>query len=250
MRLAYDNLIDAATAPTALTEDLLYPIENVQNQRLSKRWRSTAATSQTVIVDLGSAQAVDTVAILGHSLTTSAVVSIDAHTSDSWGAPAYTTTLTALTGPILKYLASAETYQYWRFNISDASAASTYVEAGRLWLGERLTIDPSSLYNFSVTKTRSDTVTYGRDRQKYATEGVGWRRFSMAFPKTGSSALTNVLTMYDTVGNHESIIFSNFDSSRSYTLVEPVYCSIVGDIAFNHARAQKYTWNLELEEDR
>jgi len=250
MRLAYNNLIDAATAPTALTEDLLYPIENVQNQRLSKRWRSTAATSQTVIVDLGSAQAVDTVAILGHSLTTSAVLTIEGNATDVWTSPSVVTSLTALTGPILKYLASAETYQYWRFNISDASAASTYVEAGRLWLGERLTIDPSSLYNFSVTKTRSDTVTYGRDRQKYATEGVGWRRFSMAFPKTGSSALTNVLTMYDTVGNHESIIFSNFDSSRSYTLVEPVYCSIVGDIAFNHARAQKYTWNLELEEDR
>ena len=250
MRIAYDNLIDAATAPTALTEDLLYPIENVQNQRLSKRWRSTAATSQTVVVDLGSAQAVDTVAILGHSLTTSAVVSIDAHSSDSWGSPSWTTSLTALTGPILKYLAAAQTYQYWRFNLSDASAATTYIEAGRLWLGTKIAIDPSSLYNFSVTKRRSDTVTYGRDRQKYATEGVGWRSFSLSFPKTGGSALTNVLTMYDTVGNHSSMLFCNFDTTRSYTIVEPCYVSIVGDINFNHSRAQKYTWGVELEEDR
>ena len=250
MRIAYENLIDAATAPTALTEDLLYPATNVQNQRLSKRWRSTAATAQTVVVDLGSAQAVDTVAILGHSLTTSAVVSIDANATDSWAGPSWTTSLTALTGPILKYLAAAQTYQYWRFNLSDSSAASNYVEAGRLWLGVKIAIDPSSMYNFSVSKRRSDTVTYGRDRQKYATEGVGWRSFSLSFPRTGSSALTNILTMYDTVGNHSSVIFSNFDTTRSYTLVEPCYCSISGELNFSHARAQKYTYSLELEEDR
>ncbi len=117
-------------------------------------------------------------------------------------------------------------------------------------MGTRIAIDPSSLYNFSVSKRRSDTVTHGRDRQKYATEGVGWRRFSLSFPKTGGSALTNVLTMYDTVGNHSSMIFSNFDTTRSYEIVEPCYCSIVGGLTFAHARAQKYTWNLELEEDR
>ncbi len=250
MRIAYTNLVDSATAPTALTTDLLYPVVNVQNQRLAKRWRSTSATGQTIIIDLGSAQAVDTIAVLGHSLTTSAVVSIDANATDSWGGPSFTTALTALTGPILKYLSAAQTYQYWRFNLSDASAASNYVEAGRLWLGVKLAIDPSSLYNFTVGKLRSDTVTYGRDRQKYATEGVGWRRFSLSFPKTGGSALTNVLTMYDEVGNHSSVIFSNFDTTRSFEIVEPCYCSIVGELTFAHARAQKYTWSLELEEDR
>ncbi len=250
MRIAYENLTDSATAPTALTEDLLYPATNVQNQRLAKRWRSTSATVQTVIIDLGSAKDVDTIAVLGHSLTTSAVVSIDANATDSWGGPSFTTSLTALTGPILKYLAAAQTYQYWRFNLSDASAASNYVEAGRLWLGTKIAIDPSSLYNFTVSKRRSDTVTYGRDRQKYATEGVGWRHFSLSFPKTGGSALTNVLTMFDAVGNHSSLIFSNFDTTRSYDIVEPCYCSIVGELTFAHARAQKYTWSLELEEDR
>ena len=164
--------------------------------------------------------------------------------------PSVITTLTALTGPILKYLAAAQTYQYWRFNLSDSSAASNYVEMGRPWLGTKIDIDPSSMYNFSVTKKRSDMVTYGRDRQKYATEGVGWRHFSLSFPRTGSSALTNILTMYDTVGNHSSVIFSNFNTTRSYTLVEPCYCSIVGDLDFSHARAQKYTYSLNLEEDR
>ena len=250
MRIAYSNLIDSATAPTALTTDLLYPVANLQNQRLAKRWRSTAATAQTVTIDLGSAQGVDTIGIFGHSLTTSAALTIAGNATDVWTSPSVITSLTALTGPILKYLGSEWSYQYWQYAISDSSAASNYVEAGLLWLGTKIDLDPASLDGFSVTKLRSDTVTYGRDRQKYATEGVGWRRFNLSFPKTGGSGLSNILTMFDTVGNHGSVIFSNFDTRRDYPLVEPVYCSINGELTFQHVRAQKYTYGLTLEEDR
>ena len=250
MRISYTNHIDSATAPTCLTTDLLYPASNMQNQRLSKRWRSTSATGQTIIIDLGSPKAVNTIALFGHGFTTSATLSINGNAANSWTAPSVVTSLTALTGPILKYLAASVTYRYWRFNLSDTSAANAYIELGRPWLGEYLTIDPASLDTFTVSKRRSDTVTYGRDRQKYATQGVGWRSFSLSFPKTGGAMLNAIQTMYDTVGNFNSVIFSNFDSSRSYPIVEPVYASIVGDIDFAHTRAQKYTYSLTLEEDR
>ena len=250
MRIAYANLIDAGSAPTALTADLLYPVENMQNQRLAKRWRSTDPSAQTIVVNLGSAQAVDTVAILGHNLSGSAAVTIEAHTSDSWGTPALSAiTLVYNAGAILKYLAAAQTFQYWRFILDDPTNTDGYVEVGRPWLGEYLAIDPSSLDAFTVTKKRSDTVTYGRDRQKYATEGVGWRNFNLSFPRTSGSALTAILTMYDTVGNHGSVIFSNFDSLRIYPLVEPCYSSIVGEIDFSHKRNMKFTWGITLEED-
>ena len=250
MRIAYTNLIDAGSAPTTLTEDLLYPEENLQNQRLAKRWRSTDPSAQTIVCNLGSAQAVNTIAILGHNISSAATLTIEAHTSDSWGSPSYTTSLTYTAGAILKYLSAAQTYQYWRFTVDDGSNADGYVEVGRFWLGDYISIDPSSLYGFTVTKRRSDQVVYGRDRQKFATEGVGWRRFSFSFPRTGGTALTNVLTMIDTVGAHGSVIFSNFDSIRTYEIVEPCLCSIVGDVTFSHARFQKYRYSMVLEEDR
>ncbi len=250
MRIAYLNLIDAGSAPTALTTDLLYPVENMQNQRLAKRWRSTDASAQTIVVNLGSAQAVDTLAILGHNLQVSATVIVEAHTSDSWGTPALSAiTLTYNAGAILKYLAAAQTFQYWRYTLNDPTNTDGYVEVGRPWLGTFLAIDPSSLDSFTVTKKRSDTVTHGRDRQKYATEGVGWREFNLSFPRTGGTALTAVQTMYDTVGNHGSVIFSNFDSLRIYDLVEPVYSSIVGEIDFRHGGFMQFLWGIRLEED-
>jgi hypothetical protein len=250
VRIAYDNLIDSATAPTALTEDILYPIENVQNQRLAKKYRTTDLTAQTVVVDLASAQDVDTIAVLEHNMTASSSTTIEAHTADSWTSPSFTTTLTYNSGPILKYLSSAESYRYWRFTFDDQTNTDGYIAMGRLWLGTYLTIDPSSLLNFSVTKKRSDTVTYGRDRQKYATEGVGWRSFRLSFPRSSQAMVESLLTMIDTVGAHGSVIFSNFDTDRSYTIVEPCYCSVVGEVTFRHTRRMRFEYSLELEEDR
>ncbi len=251
MRISYTNLIDAGTAPTVLTEDLLYPLENLQNQRLAKRWRSTTPTAQTIIFDLGSAQAIDTLAVLGHNLQGSATVIVEAHTSDSWGTPALSAiSLTYNTGAILRYLSAPETYRYWRYTLDDPTNTDGYVEAGILWLGTFLALNPSSLDAFTVTKKRGDTVVHGRDRQKFATEGVGWRSIDLSFPRTGGTALTAIQTMYDTVGNHGSLIFSNFDSLRIYPIVEPLYCSIVGDIDFRHTRFMQFTYPLSLEEDR
>ncbi len=251
MRIAYNNLIDAGSAPTALTTDLLYPVENMQNQRLAKRWRSTTPSAQTIVVNLGSAQAVDTVAILGHNLSGSAAVTIEAHTSDSWGTPALSAiTLAYNAGAILKYLAAAQTFQYWRFILDDPTNTDGYVEVGRPWLGTFLAINPSSLDSFTVTKKRSDTVTYGRDRQKYATEGVGWREFNLSFPRTGGTSLTAILTMVDTIGLHSSFVFSNFDGRRDFPIVEPMYGSLVGGVDFRHTGYMKFLYGLQIEEDR
>lgn len=250
MRIAYTNLIDSGSAPTTLTEDLLYPEENLQDQRLASKWRSTDASAQTIVCNLGSAQAVNTIAVLGHNLSGSASITIEAATADSWASAPWSTSLTYATGAILKYLSASQTYQYWRFTLDDATNSDGYVEAGRVWLGTYLELDPSSLLNFTVTKRRSDTVVYGRDRQKYATQGVGWREFNLSFPRTSGTALTNVLGMIDTVGSWDSVIFSNFNTDRSYEIVEPCYCSIVGDVPFSHAKFMEFTYTLTLEEDR
>jgi len=133
---------------------------------------------------------------------------------------------------------------------TDRTGTDGNIEIGRLWLGEYLDIDPTSLDSFSVKKKRSDRVIYGRNRQKWADEGVGWREFSLDFPPSNSTMVTAIQTMYDAVGNHSSIVFCNFDSIRDYEIVEPVYCSIVGELEFRHKGRQRYEYSLTLEEDR
>jgi hypothetical protein len=249
MRIIYDNKIDNLTATylTALTEAGGYDIENVQNQRLGKQWRSDSTSTQTVVCNFtGDVPDVTVAAILGHNITSSTTVLIEANDTDAWGAPSVSTAITVIADkPMLHFFSAAQSFNYWRFSFNEGD-----LEIGRLWLGDYITITPSSLKGFSVTKMRNDDVAYGKMRQKFASVGVGWREFDLSFPTTGQTMLELIQTMYDTVGNHSSVIFCNFDTSRDYELVDPCYCSLDGEIDFQNDRGSKFTYSLKLSEDK
>ena len=140
--------------------------------------------------------------------------------------------------------------RYWMLDIVEQASTGSYIEMGRVWLGTYITVDPSSLVDFRITKKRSDIVIYGKHRQKWADPGYGWRRFELSFPETDASMLTQIETMYDTVGNHSSLIFCNFDTDRSWSLVTPCYASIEGDLSFVGRGSNRARWTMTLEEDR
>jgi hypothetical protein len=197
---------------------------------------------------LDKAYHVNTAAILGHNIKSGTTVKIQANNSDEWSAPDIDETFTYVADerPILKFLDAIKVYKYWRFTFTGQAS----VEAGRLWLGEYLQITPSSLLDFRVTKRRSDLVIYGRDRQKFANPGVGWRKFELSFPKTETTMIHKIETMYDAVGTHTSFIFCNFDTTREWPLIEPCYSSLEGDLEFAHNARQKYSYRLIIEEDK
>ena len=149
---------------------------------------------------------------------------------------------------MLKFFTSTSR-QYWQVLVEGTTTGS-YIEMGRVWLGPYMTIDPSSLVDFRVTKKRSDTVIYGKHRQKWADPGYGWRRFDLNFPDTESSMLTQISSMYDTVGNHTSFVFCNFDTERAFELTEPCYVSVQGELQFVNRGRYRMTWAMALEEDR
>jgi len=248
MRIAYTNVIDDLVLADFTVSGTAtgFPITNVQEQRLSVRWRSVSPTAQTVVIDLGAAAAITTAAVMGHNLGASAVTTIAGGTSAS----VFTTAVSIAhnAGTMLAFF-TTKTFRYWKYSITNPSNVDGYIEVGRLWLGTYITVSPSSLLDFRVVKRRSDMVTIGKNRQKYASIGEGWRRFELSFPPTTTTTLTAIQTMYDTVGNHSSVIFTNFDTDYSYELVRPVYASIDGDISFQHDKRQKYSYGLSLEEN-
>lgn len=257
MRIIYNNLIDPleASAINASSEYASFTIENVQDQRLTNQWISDSTTTQTVIFDLGSTVATSIYAIAGHTLNTGVSVTVvgndDIATSGGamvWVATGQSSVQTIVynAGIMLTFVAPI-TNRYWKFTFANLTVPA---EIGRIWIGNYLTLDPASLDSFTVTKKRSDVVLYGRNRQKYASPGIGWREFNLAFPKSNNAMVTNVQTMYDVVGNHSSVIFCNFDTLRGYEIVEPCYCSVDGDIKFTHVGNQYYTYELVLAEDK
>lgn len=251
MRISYNNYVDSiqASGITALTEAIGFVASNIQDQRLSMVWRSTSPSNQTVIINLGSAKDISIAAILNHNITSAATITIDANTSNSWGSPATTKTITYNAGIMLNFFSSVS-YQWWRFSIDDPTNVDGYIEAGKLWLGDYIDIDPSSLNDFSVRKNRNDKVKHGEGGQKFASIGIGWKEFEFTFPYSNYTMINKIETMYDTVGNHSSLIFCNFDTLRGYSLVEPTYCSITNTINFKHSEKMKFNYKLNLREEK
>lgn len=251
MRIAYKNIIDDIASSAITPSSVVFPIANIKEQRLSIRWKSDSATTQSIVFDLNpistALTSINTIAILGHNIITGTGITVEANTTDSWGTPAFSTSMTVIeSGAILNFLSSSQLYRYWKFSFSGQGN----LEIGRIWLGEYITIMPSCLIGFTVTKMRSDNVEHNRGRQKFANIGIGWRKFEMEFPPTGEDTIRIVSGLFDYVGNHSSFIFCNFDSLRDYILVEPCYVSINNDkLDFTNTNNMKFNWSLELEEE-
>lgn len=247
MRILYDNKLDTLTAGSILasTESGGFTTANLLDTRLSTKWVTSSATTQSVVCSFAAAISVNTVSILGHNITSACTVTIEANTANSFITPAISTTMTVYSGAMVYFYSASQSYRYWRISF----AGQGDLEIGRIMFGDYLTISPSSLLDFNVTKARSDTVVYGRGRQKYSSPGIGWRKFRLSFPKSDNTMITSLNTFIDTVGLHTSFLFCNFDGLRGYPLVEPVYCSLDREVTFNHNNRQSYSYQLTFQED-
>lgn len=275
MRIINTNFVDTATTISASNENAEYPVENVQDQRLGNRFRSTTTS---VIVSLVESVITDNpvaVAVIGHNLSSSATITfqLDQHSDFS---TATSESLIWNQDMILKFIdktslaptmelldeSSGElldesggtllvdyNYIYHRFVFSDASNPDGYISIGRLWVGTYFQITPSSLLDFKITYTNSDINIYGINRQKFSLPGVIWRRFDLSFPPSDNTMISTINDLIDQVGKHSSFIFCNFDDLTTYAVVYPAYVSIKDDIGFTHESRQRYRYQLVLEED-
>jgi len=137
-----------ATVITASTSNASFPASNLKHPFRSKRWRSTGSTSENVVFDLVTTEAIDSVVILwpkedGIRLSASAVVKIQANATNVWTSPAVDQTLTIDNTYMVAshFFTSDQSYRYWRVLITDPGNAYGYVELGVVWLGKGLSID-------------------------------------------------------------------------------------------------------------
>lgn len=164
MIFLYNNLLDSATL-TASSEADGFPAANLKNPLRAKYWKTAGATAGTaqLVIDHGSAKAVDAIALTGYPdwLAAPGTLQVEFNAADAWGAPSATETLTWLApttpggnkGVIIKKLAAALTYRYNRLSVVNAPGdwnlgrlfIGTYFEPARTYgwgYGEQV-VDPS-----------------------------------------------------------------------------------------------------------
>jgi len=246
MRLIYHNDWDLYTL-TESSENASYPAENTQDIRLVKTWRTSTASAATIYMDAGSGATAtcDCAAILNHNFTASAGICVQAATAQTFASIALSANVTYRSGPMVVYFTSGS-YRYWRFNFDETTLAAGYYEVGRLFLGTYVQVDPTSLVEFPVKHVRNDRQTFSRSNQLYADEGVGWKELHYKFPRSTNAMKGSVETMWGSVGLFQPILFMNYDTT--FSIIEPLYCSITENIVFEHLRRDEWRYELHLRE--
>ena len=98
--LVTNKFFDTSLTLTATTEASDFPVENLQKHSRSFVWRSTSASAQRIVLDLGATPPdIDSFAMFFNpindiQLTTSATVKLEANATDSWGSPSVSQTIT------------------------------------------------------------------------------------------------------------------------------------------------------------
>lgn len=136
--MVYRNLADAGTVSADDAVSTM-PAANVQEARVSKKWR--AAVDDTALqLDFGAATDIDCVAILGLNLTAAATARVKFSTINSTGdASVYDSGLLdpagvdSFYGSFFHLAAQSYSARYVRVELTDA--ALDYIEAGRLVVG-------------------------------------------------------------------------------------------------------------------
>lgn len=172
--IGYPNRIDSATLSGGSWETTL-PRSNIQDRRLSKLARTTAAGA-SLTIDLGSAKTIGILAIAAHNFSSAATIRLEGDDAsgfsslnyDSGTISAYPTgsipqelleweddnfwlgtiseeAIAGYRSPFILVIPSKPVLRYWRITIADASNPDGYTQMGRVFIGDAWT----SEYNYS-----------------------------------------------------------------------------------------------------
>jgi len=159
-----NNFIETSVL-TPSTVNSQFPVANIQHDFRTKVYRSTS-NSDNIVIDLGSAQSVDFFAIVpdyrnGFGVST---LTLEANSADSWGAPAFSQSITLdTTHQVGVETFATQSYRYWRLVMSSTLG---YCEISNMFLGPASSLTtngPSYNYNYkSMDLVNESSSRYGQ----------------------------------------------------------------------------------------
>ena len=194
MRILINNELELeSTVITAGgTPSQAFPIENLFSNSLIER----AQFDTDVVIDLGSAKNINSVAFANASGT----LSVQANTTDSWGAPAFSQVLTAPVTVI------DQTYRYWRINVGVLA-----FRLGYFYLGQFLQL-PDTDGAHEDQRNKSDIKFPTSASVILPTNGIVFKTETAVFPVVFDAERTTFLDWWvtsDSAKNHFIVRFED-----------------------------------------
>ena len=219
MRIIWDNLVDySETVVTAGSEAADLPVSNILHHHRTRVYRTGASSAaEYILIDFGSARAVQALVLLDHTLTNSdSGLKLQGNATNSWGSPSVDETLTFHAGTLAHFLSAAQTYRWWRISFTK-SAAGESRDIGRVFLGPYyecvkdisfggLTIKPVDL---SDTKKSLGGQTYSNPKDIYD-------EIDAEFGYILDAQMTAFRTIAAATGTHTPFFISCDPTSKPY----------------------------------
>ena len=251
MRMWYDNEGYKCDI-TASSEETAYAATNSQNTQLTKTTRSTNVTAvYTLDFDAGYGQTIgaDSVAILGHNITTAAtaIQFVMSANSDYSGAST-SVVFTHAAGSIFKYF-TADAKRYARILVSDAANSDAYIEIGFIYMASYYQVVGGVGVDFPYQPLDSSTGQYSNTGQFFGDEGDTIDLYSFNLPYIDNVMKSSILTIFDEVKTVKPIIMDFNESAHSS--IAPLYCKFNETVSFNHLRVgvdtdYDFHWNCSM----
>lgn len=132
-------------------------------------------TEESIVFDLGTTEAIDTVALLfdlvnGNKLSDDAVVTIQANATNAWSSPSVSQALSIddTYGIATHFFSSDQSYRYWRLKIVDPENPYLYIETSKVILGKGVTLDSGPGRGFVEKKRDQSAIQETSFGHRYA----------------------------------------------------------------------------------
>ncbi len=241
MIFLYDNKVDDFTV-TALSCETGFAAINVQDQQLTKAWRSTGTSSEWLAVDLGTTTVpINHVALAGHNFSSGATITFQMSSESNFASTALSTGLTYRAGIIMEAV-TATTKRFARWKVDDTSNGDGYIQIGRGAMGTKLEISDYASPEIQTKMIDSSIVKRSLSGQIFGDRGTITDTIeNVAFPITTQSVKIQIETMFDDVKTVDPIFLQIYkDKSTDFM---PFYGTFNESPSFEHI--EKLTWVME-----
>lgn len=183
---------------TGSTENAQFPIENIQDDRRTKVFRTTAATGN-IVMDFGGSVEIDSFMIVPHSSDGFGIsaLTLELNATNEWSSPAVSQAITLdATFGVGSY--EFTTVQSYRFARLVFSSTLSYCEIANFFIGKRIAFTDNDItYPISYRQVTRKTENENRYGQKFIDEINTQKIFSGSINTMTLAEIDQILEMLD-----------------------------------------------------
>jgi len=198
LKFFVNNYLNTATYRASST-NAQYPTSNISDPRTTKTFR-TSSNSDTLVIDLGKKETVDSFCIVANSLDGWGVnsLTLEGNDVDGWSSPAFTQscTLSQKFGVCVQEFSSSQSYRFWRLTMTSTLG---YCELSNMFLGTKSEVTTNGIgYGWKYINNDLSTTRTNRYGQKFTDiKNTQKELRDLTFSLMGKDEVDTILNVYD-----------------------------------------------------